>query len=44
MRNDWDSRFEEAGWEREELMPFLGGIDVEQLSLQLERLEDAALG
>ena len=37
------NRVPEHPKEREELMPFLGGIDEDQLSLQLERLDNAAL-
>jgi len=40
MTNNWDSRFEETWRKGEQLMPFLGGIDEEQLSLQLDRLEN----
>jgi hypothetical protein len=41
MRNDYDSLLEDVR-QREELVPFLGGIDEGQLSLQLEHLEEAA--
>jgi len=44
VRSDYDGHFEEPLREHEELMPFLGGIDGEQLSVQLVRLEDAAQG
>ena len=42
MRHDYDGLVEDRGLDHEELVPFLGGIDAEQLSLQLKRLEDAA--
>ena len=38
MRDDSDGLLEEVK-QREELMPFLGGLDDEELSLQLGRLE-----
>jgi len=41
VRNDYDGLLEDVR-EQEELAPFLGGIDGEQLSLQLELLEETA--